>query len=72
MRFGPFMLSPHAYASVPREEHQGPHSSTAPLILTRNVFIYSLICDIDFIMVISDHYLDTRVCLYSNVVCVKW
>lgn len=32
-----------------------------------NVFIYSLICDIDFIMVILDHYLDTPVCLYLNV-----
>lgn len=36
-----------------------------------NIFIYSLICDIDFIMVISDHYLDTWVCLYSNVVVMN-
>lgn len=32
-----------------------------------NVFIYSLICDIDFIMVISDHYLDTQVSLYLGI-----
>lgn len=29
-----------------------------------NVFIYSLIHDIDFIMVIADDYLDKGVCLY--------
>ena len=35
-----------------------------------NVFMYSLICDIDFIMVIRDHYLDTWVCLYSSVTVI--
>lgn len=42
-------------------------STTANL---HNVFMYSLICDIDFIMVIPDHYLDTWVCLYSVDCCL--
>lgn len=42
------------------------HRLAVVVVQDGNVFIYSLICDIDFIMVISDRYLDTRVCLYSS------
>lgn len=47
-----------------------PHTHTP--IVDCNIFIYSLICDIDFIMVISDHYLDTEVCLYFDVMDSIW
>lgn len=63
---------PEAAADKPTNTHS-THTTNIQYVIRasrNNIFIYSLIYDIDFIMVISDDYLDVEVCLYFSGVLI--